>query len=113
MLSHPSGVSVIPSVRRIRSADASDGKRILRSFLPQDDTQLLTGSVAGPGAAGVAKREDSYGPKSGPKAGSRASSPGEQAAACDFRKKLVSWAGEQAAACDYIRTRELGSTREL
>src|SRR5438874_10264879 len=34
---------------------------------------------------GVAKREDSYGPKSGPKAGSRASSPGEQAAACDYQ----------------------------
>src|SRR5438270_1848593 len=40
----------------------------------------------GPKAAGVAKREDSYGPKSGPKAGSRASSPGEQAAACDCQK---------------------------
>src|SRR5947199_5489454 len=40
----------------------------------------------GPGLAGVAKREVSYGPKSGPKAGSRASSPGEQAAACDYRK---------------------------
>src|SRR5437763_5785672 len=38
-----------------------------------------------------AKREDSYGDKSGPKAGSRASSPGEQAAACDSQK-LVSWA---------------------
>src|SRR5947209_454246 len=46
----------------------------------------------GPKAAGVAKREVSYGPKSGPEAGSRASSPGEQAAACDYRKKLVSWA---------------------
>src|SRR5947209_11203663 len=34
----------------------------------------------------VAKREDSYGPKSGPNAGSRASSPGEQAAACDCQK---------------------------
>src|SRR5205823_12215826 len=45
----------------------------------------------GPSAAGVAKREDSYGRIGGPKAGSRASSP-----------------GEQAAACDYIRTRELG-----
>src|SRR5437763_11456831 len=40
----------------------------------------------GPGLAGVAKREDSYGPKSGPKAGARASSPGEQAAACDYQK---------------------------
>src|SRR5438445_2644270 len=46
----------------------------------------------GPSLAGVAKREDSYGPKSGPKAGSRASSPGEQAAACDYMKKLVCWA---------------------
>src|SRR5947209_4824068 len=33
-----------------------------------------------------AKREDSYGPKSGPNAGSRASSPGEQAAACDYQR---------------------------
>src|SRR5205823_10027977 len=62
----------------------------------QDDTALRERGRPGPGLAGVAKREDSYGPKSGPKAGSRASSP-----------------GEQAAACDYIRTRELGSTREL
>ena len=37
----------------------------------------------------------SYGPKSGPKAGSRASSPGEQAAACDYQK-----------------TRELGRARD-
>src|SRR5205807_9733065 len=66
----------------------------------------------GPGLAGVAKREDSYGPKSGPNAGSRASSPGEQAAACDYRKRLVSWAGEQAAACDYKKTRELGYARD-
>src|SRR5438445_10267294 len=40
----------------------------------------------GPKAAGVAKREDSYGRIGGPKAGPRASSPGEQAAACDYRK---------------------------
>src|SRR5437764_10277967 len=40
----------------------------------------------GPKAAGVAKREVSYGRIGGPKAGSRASSPGEQAAACDYRK---------------------------
>src|SRR2546430_3731480 len=45
----------------------------------------------------VARMRASYGPKSGPNAGSRASSP-----------------GEQAAACDYQRTRELGyKTREL
>src|SRR5437868_15152676 len=49
----------------------------------------------GPSLAGVAKREDSYGPKSGPQAESRASSP-----------------GEQAAACDYQRTRELGCARK-
>src|SRR5437763_17206673 len=42
----------------------------------------------------VARMRASYGPKSGPKAGSRASSP-----------------GEQAAACDYKRTRALGLTR--
>src|SRR5438445_10448740 len=48
----------------------------------------------GPGLAGIAKREDSYGPKSGPKAGSRASSPGEQAAACDCRKtRALGYAG--------------------
>src|SRR5947209_2575722 len=46
----------------------------------------VRGARPGPGLAGVAKREDSYGPKSGPKAGSRASSPGEQAAACDCQK---------------------------
>src|SRR2546430_8343587 len=34
----------------------------------------------------VARMRASYGPKSGPKAGSRASSPGEQAAACDYRR---------------------------
>src|SRR3989440_2326964 len=39
----------------------------------------------------LARMRVSYGDKSGPNAGSRASSP-----------------GEQAAACDYIRTRELG-----
>src|SRR5437764_8282312 len=52
----------------------------------------------------VARMRASYGPKSGPKAGSRASSPGEQAAACDCQitralgyktrswVQLVSWA---------------------
>src|SRR5918911_3277076 len=35
------------------------------------------------GAAGLAKREDSYGRKGALSAGSRARSPGEQAAACD------------------------------
>src|SRR2546421_10811322 len=49
----------------------------------------------------VAKREDSYGRISGPKAGSRASSPGEQAAACDYQTTRA-LGREQAAACDYI-----------
>src|SRR5947209_24313 len=40
----------------------------------------------GAGRRGVAKREDGYGRIGGPKAGSRASSPGEQAAACDYLK---------------------------
>jgi hypothetical protein len=44
-----------------------------------------------PGHALLPRMRASYGPKSGPKAGSRASSPGEQAAACDYRKKLVRW----------------------
>src|SRR5437763_17158928 len=61
-----------------------------------------------PGHPHLPRMRASYGPKSGPNAGSRASSPGEQAAACDCQKKLVSWAGEQAAACDYRKTRELG-----
>ena len=86
----------------------------------------------GPGLAGVAKREVSYGPKSGPKAGSRASSPGEQAAACDYIKtrelgrglnsspqlatteKLVSWAGDSTQARSLQlpkQTRELGYVR--
>src|SRR5438874_11181712 len=65
-----------------------------------------------PGHACLPRMRASYGPKSGPKAGSRASSPGEQAAACDCQRKLVRWAGEQAAACDHRKTRALGSTRE-
>src|SRR5438270_735286 len=57
-----------------------------RARFAEDDTAVGERGRPGPGLAGVAKREDSYGPKSGPKAGSRASSPGEQAAACDYRK---------------------------
>src|SRR5436309_14417340 len=72
------------------------GLRILRlrsqARFAQDDTALRNRGRPGPGLASVAKREDSYGPKSGPKAGSRASSPGEQAAACDYINKLVRWA---------------------
>ena len=37
-------MSVILSLRRIRDSDANHGKRILRSYLPQDDMQLITGS---------------------------------------------------------------------
>src|SRR5205807_10545626 len=96
------------SLRRIRDPSARrDRLRILRlrsqARFAQDDTALRNRGRPGAGLAGVAKREASYGPKSGPKAGSRASSPGEQAAACDYRKtralgsarywpkKLVSW----------------------
>src|SRR5438067_1051269 len=94
------------NLRRIRDPSARRHEvRILRlrsqARFVQDDTALRERGRPGPGLASVAKREDSYGPKSGPKAGSRASSPGEQAAACDYQKKLVRWAGEQAAACDY------------
>src|SRR5438067_2085116 len=84
------------SLRRIRDSDARNRKRILRlrsqARFAQDDTALRDSGRPGRGLAGVAKREASYGPKSGPKAGSRASSPGEQAAACDCIKRLVSWA---------------------
>src|SRR5881227_1341492 len=83
-------LTVILSLRRIRDSDACNRKRILRlrsqARFAQDDTALRNRGRPGPGLAGVAKREDSYGPKSGPNAGSRASSPGEQAAACDYRK---------------------------
>src|SRR5438270_8379180 len=79
------------SLRRIRDPGARRDKlRILRlrsqARFAQDDTALRDRDRPGPGRAGVAKREASYGPKSGPNAGSRASSPGEQAAACDYRK---------------------------
>src|SRR5438477_8595742 len=84
-------LNVILSLRRIRDPSArGDEVRILRlrsqARFAQDDTALRERGRPGPGLAGVAKREDSYGRTSGPKAGSRASSPGEQAAACDYRK---------------------------
>src|SRR5438045_5818324 len=84
-------LNVILSLRRIRDPRArGDEVRILRlrsqARFAQDDTALRDGGRPGPGLAGIAKREDSYGPKSGPKAGSRASSPGEQAAACDYQR---------------------------
>src|SRR5213082_114856 len=93
-------LTVILSLRRIRDPSARRHEvRILRlrsqARFAQDDTALRDRGRPGPGLAGVAKREDSYGPKSGPKAGSRASSPREQAAACDCQK-----------------TRELGSARD-
>src|SRR5437763_4030049 len=79
------------NLRRIRDPSArGDEVRILRlrsqARFAQDDTALRERGRPGPGRAGVAKREDSYGRISGPKAGSRASSPGEQAAACDYGK---------------------------
>src|SRR5437868_9990747 len=84
-------LNVILSLRRIRDPSARrDEVRILRlrsqARFAQDDTALRDRSRPGPGLACVAKREDSYGPKSGPNAGSRASSPGEQAAACDCQR---------------------------
>src|SRR5881398_1900487 len=92
-------LTVILSLRRIRDPSArGDEVRILRlrsqARFAQDDMALRERGRPGPGLAGVAKREASYGPKSGPNAGSRASSP-----------------GEQAAACDYIKTRALGYVR--
>src|SRR5438477_5635255 len=92
-------LNVILSLRRIRDPSArGDEVRILRlrsqARFAQDDTALRDSGRPGRGLAGVAKREDSYGRIGGPKAGSRASSP-----------------GEQAAACDYIKTRSLGSSR--
>src|SRR6059058_1579668 len=79
------------NLRRIRDPSArGDEVRILRlrsqARSAQDDSAPCDRGQPGPGLAGVAKREASYGPKSGPKAGSRASSPGEQAAACDCQK---------------------------
>src|SRR5881392_4024185 len=79
------------SLRRIRDPSArGDEVRILRlrsqARFAQDDSALRDSGRPGRGLTGVAKREVSYGPKSGPYAGSRASSPGEQAAACDYRK---------------------------
>src|SRR5947209_7461599 len=93
-------LTVILSLRRIRDPSARrDEVRILRlrsqARFAQDDTALRERGRPGPSLAGVAKREDSYGRTGGPKAGSRASSPGEQAAACDYQK-----------------TRELGCARK-
>src|SRR5256885_12393239 len=93
-------LTVILSLRRIRDPSARGHEvRILRlrsqARFAQDDTALRDRGRPGAGLAGVAKREDSYGRMGGPKAGSRASSPGEQAAACDCQ-----------------RTRELGFTRD-
>src|SRR2546421_6520718 len=67
------------------------------------DLHLATDTARAWSPAHVARMRASYGPKSGPKAGSRASSPGEQAAACDYRKTRELG----------YKTRGLGSTREL
>src|SRR5437763_4325261 len=73
-------LTVILSLRRIRDPSARRHEvRILRlrsqARFAQDDTALHDRGRPGPGLAGVAKREDSYGRISGPNAGSRASSP--------------------------------------
>src|SRR5436305_4961395 len=83
-------LTVILSLRRIRDPSARRHEvRILRlrsqARFAQDDTALRERGRPGRGLAGVAKREESYGPKSGAKAGSRASRPGEEGAACDCR----------------------------
>src|SRR5947209_10695428 len=46
MLSRSSRVTVILSLRRIRNSDADHEKRILRSYLPQDDTSPAHENVA-------------------------------------------------------------------
>src|SRR5947209_3596169 len=63
--------NVILSLRRIRDPSARrDEVQSLRlrsqARFAQDDTALCDRGRPGPGLAGVAKREDSYGPKSGP-----------------------------------------------
>src|SRR5438105_8060025 len=102
-------LTVILSLRRIRDPSArGDEVRILRlrsqARFAQDDSALgdgvrtfrihyeATDSAWAWSPIHVARMRASYGQKSGPNAGSRASSPGEQAAACDYRKELVSWA---------------------
>src|SRR5438132_1709621 len=101
-------LTVILSLRRIRDPSARrDEVRILRlrsqARFAQDDMALRERGRPGPALAGVAKREDSYGPKSGPKAGSRASSPGEQAAACDYRKtRALGFPRELLLSCDLL-----------
>src|SRR5436305_12551435 len=72
----------------------------VRGFEPFEIHYEATDSARAWSPIHVARMRASYGRISGPKAGSRASRPGEQAAACDCQK-LVRWAGEQAAACDY------------
>src|SRR5437763_16399558 len=66
----------------------------VRRFEPFEIHYEATDSARAWSPIHVARMRASYGPKSGPKAGSRASSPGEQAAACDYQRKLVSWAGD-------------------
>src|SRR5207302_1868905 len=70
-------------------------------------------SRPGPGLAGVAKREDSYGRISGPNAGSRASSPGEQAAACDYRKTRALGCARQPIGRRYPHTLRIRPEQEL
>src|SRR5438874_13112954 len=85
----------------------------VRGFEPFEIHYEATDSARAWSPIHVARMRASYGPKSGPSAGSRASSPGEQAAACDCQKtrtlgrglnsrpqlatteKLVSWAARR------------------
>src|SRR5207248_10444752 len=55
----------------------------VRGFEPFEIHYEATDSARAWSPIHVARMRASYGQKSGPKAGSRASSPGEQAAACD------------------------------
>src|SRR5947209_15750663 len=58
----------------------------VRGFEPFEIHYEATDSARAWSPIHVARMRASYGPKSGPKAGSRASSPGEQAAACDCQR---------------------------
>src|SRR5205823_12767483 len=58
----------------------------VRGFEPFEIHYEATDSARAWSLVHVARMRASYGPKSGPKAGSRASSPGEQAAACDYQR---------------------------
>src|SRR5205085_10541117 len=120
------------NLRRIRSSSRRAlGSRILRlrsqARFAQDDTALrnkgsnlsksnyeATDSARAWSPIHVPRMRASYGPKSGPKAGSRASSPGEQAAACDYQKKTRALGrGASRSLRLHKKTRALGYARDL